>query len=692
MFNKKTPSSKDSNSSGGEKKLAYSTNSRGKRVDGSGSYGRSGSGSRYSKGYKRGPYKKTDGRRQGGGSSFNDGYKKTGGDGYKRTGGGPSKGRKGGYNNFRHKRVTKQKYIHTELSDVHMDKSFLKDVPPLENNVRVILFGGVEEVGKNMSAIECGDTIVIVDCGTMFGTAANMPGISSVLPNIRYLEENKHKIKGMVVTHGHLDHIGGIQFLIERLGYPPIYSRPLTNLLIKRRQSEVIGQKELEYNEVDKDSVIDFGEGIVARFYNVTHTIPDSMGIIFETPVGDIVFTGDVKLDHTDGEIAPDEIKEYGVFKKRETLCLLADSTNAERPGYSIPEWKVWQNLDDIILKMTGRIIMGAFASQLERVTHVINSASKAGKKIILDGRSMKNNTAIIQELGSLKVDKGTIIPIEDMHLYDKDKIIILATGAQGDRYASLDRISNKTHKNIKLERDDIIVLSSSVIPGNELAVQRLKDNLSRQGARIITYQVSDVHASGHAYRAELEWIHAQIRSQFFVPIHGYHYMLKVHGEIAEIVGTKKENVMVPDNGSIIDFNKDDNGEVKASHYKDKLPKMVITVDGVNVSEIQDMVIRDRRLLADDGIFTIILLINQHTRRLKKSPDIISRGFVYLRQSQNLLQESRMIVKKSVESTIRNMDPINMDIVRRNVTRELEDYLFQKTTKRPIVIPTILLV
>ncbi|MDD9867928.1 MAG: ribonuclease J [Candidatus Campbellbacteria bacterium] len=584
--------------------------------------------------------------------------------------------------------MQKKKYIHLELSEKHMSKDLIKKIPPIaKGDVRILFFGGVEEIGRNMSAVQCGDEIVIVDCGCQF-SVPSAPGIDYVLPNIRYLEENKDKIKAMLITHGHLDHIGGIMFLAERLGYPPIYSRNLTNIFIKRRQEEVIGHKPLDYNDVQADSVIELGENFVIKFFSVTHTIPDSMGIIINTPLGNVVYTGDVKLDHTDGVVADHEVKEYSRFKKDKVLVSLADSTNAENPGFSLPEKLIDKNLAEIIKNTKGRLIMGTFASQLERVSNIIRAVEHCNKKVIVDGRSLKTNVAIVQETGYLKVKKGTFIPIEKMGDYPKNKIVILATGAQADRYAVLMRVSNKTHKHIRLEKDDTIVLSSSVVPGNEVAVQILKDNLSRQGSKIITYNTSDVHASGHANRAELEWIHKKMDPEFFIPVHGHHYMLRVHAEIGKVVGIPEENIFIPDNGSIVEFTKS-GSKVKGKILKEKMPSAMTTVDGLTIGDIQDMVIRDRTMLAADGIFTTIIIINQRTRKLKKSPDIISRGFVYLRESQTLLQESRVLIKKSVEKTIKNMYPINLDVVKKNLSHDLEDFLFQKTTKRPLIIPTI---
>ena len=572
-------------------------------------------------------------------------------------------------------------------------KNTLAKIPPIgKDAVRMLIFAGVEEVGRNMAAIEYGDDIVIVDCGFTFGKPEKFPGIEYILPNIEYLEANKHKIKGLVVTHGHLDHIGGIAFLIEKLGNPRIYSRPLTNVLIQKRQQEVLDAKALDYYDVQKDTVLQLGQ-ISISFFLVTHTIPDAMGIIMKTPFGDIVFTGDVKLDHDGhGEIAPFEKKEYGIFKDKNVIALLADSTNVENEGFSIPEHKVWKQLDKLISETRGRIILGTFASQLERVGKIIESAERHGRKIIIDGRSMKNNVAIAQKTGHLKIGKDTVIPIEQMGDYSPDKLLVLATGAQGQTYATLMRASVKTHKHLKFQEADTVILSSSIIPGTEIAVRELKDNITRHGCKLVTYQVSEVHASGHGNKEELKWIHKQVKPKFFVPIHGHHSMLRAHKDAAFEAGIPMENTVIPDNGSIIEIRKDKKGELEIEHLKQRMPNTTITVDGTRVGRVAELVIRDRIALSEDGIFNVILVIDKRSKRLRKMPDIISRGFIYLKESQTILSEARDIIKKNIEKNVRNMRPINIEQVKKSLVNELEPYLFQKTLKKPIIISTVLIV
>lgn len=558
-------------------------------------------------------------------------------------------------------------------------------IPSSGENIRVIPLGGVEEIGKNMMLVEYKNEIIVVDAGVQFSDSET-PGVDYILPNIKYLEENKHKIKALVITHGHLDHIGGIPYLIERLGNPPIYTREFGALLIKKRQEEFTHLAPLDIKIIGADDgAIPLSPNLKVRFFGLTHSIPDSTGIIIETPFGDIVNTGDVRVENVDGVPDPKEVKQYSFFKDRNVLLLTMDSTGIDRPGFSVSESVVIKTIDEIVAGVSGRILIATFASQVERIIEFIKMGKKYGKKIVIEGRSMRTNVDIIKHLDLVELDH--IVPVEDIDKYPPNKIIVITTGAQGEEFAALMRMSNKTHKQIKLNKTDTIVFSSSVIPGNEKAITKLKDNLYRHDPKIITYYDSDVHASGHGKRGELEWIHKQIPYKFFMPVHGHHYMIKMHAELAHILGTPKENIVVPDNGSVIEITPD--GQ-KITVLKEKAPSEDMMVEGFTIGDMQEVVIRDRKLLAEDGMFVIIATINAKTGKLRKSPDIISRGFVYLRESQDLLQQTRMIIKKTVETTTANMNPINFEFVKSSVTDAVSRFLFQKTAKKPIVIPVVL--
>lgn len=561
-------------------------------------------------------------------------------------------------------------------------------LPTLEpDNIRILTLGGVEEIGKNMTVIEFKNDIIIVDMGFQFKEEST-PGIDYILPNTKYLEERKNKIKAVIITHGHLDHIGGIPYIMNRIGNPPIYTRNLTAIMIQKRQAEFPHLPNLDIRVVEKKETLKIGD-LPVSFFSVTHTVPDSMGVIIDTPYGSIVLPGDYKLDHVDGKPTEEEEDEYSIFEKKEILLLMTDSTNIENAGFSTPERLVHKNLEEIIKNIKSRLIIGTFASQLERMVKIIEIAEKYGKKVVVEGRSMKTNIEITTLAGILKVKKDTIVSSQEMDGIPPDKIVVLATGAQGEEFAALMRMATKSHKFLKINERDTVLLSSSIIPGNEKTVARLKDNLARQGAKIIHYRTSDVfiHSSGHGNRGEIEWLHRKIKSKFFIPIHGSHYMLRLHAEMAETLEMPKSNIIIPDNSSIIEIKEKGSKIVRLNQ---KAPSGVVMVDGFSIGDVQEVVIRDRQMLAQDGMFVIVAIINTTNGKLKKSPDIISRGFIYLRESQELLRNVRMIIKKTIEDETSGMNPIDFDYLKGIVTDQLSKFLFQKTAKHPIVMPVLI--
>ncbi|OGI71570.1 hypothetical protein A3B84_02035 [Candidatus Nomurabacteria bacterium RIFCSPHIGHO2_02_FULL_35_13] len=564
-----------------------------------------------------------------------------------------------------------------------------KKIPsPTEGVIRIIPLGGVEEIGKNMTAIEINNDIIVIDAGMHFSTEAT-PGVDYVIPNTTYLEERKDKIRALIITHGHLDHIGGVPLVLSRIGNSPVYSRQLSMLLMRKRQAEFPQLPAMKENIVEKDEVITCGK-IKIRFFGVTHTIPDSMGIIIETEHGWIVTPGDYKLDQIDGVVSENEEKEYSIFNKAKVLLLMTDSTNIENEGFSLSEVKVHQGLENLIRKVNGRMIIAAFASHITRLAHIVKFAETLGKKIALDGRSMKTNIEVAIEAGLFTPKKGTIIPIEEINNYPPNKIVVLMTGAQGEEFSSLNRASNKSHTKFSLHKGDTIILSASIVPGNELHVQRMKDGLTRQGVRIISYRTSGedfVHATGHGNQEDIKWLHKKTHPKFFIPIHGWHSMLVRHKELALELGMSEENIVVPDNGSIIEISAD--GQ-KITARKEKAPSGAMMVDGTSISDTQDVVIRDRMMLAQDGMFVIIALVDQKTGKLKKSPDLISRGFVYLKENQELLRQVRIIIKKGVEDVAIKNNLIDLDHIKANLGETVSKFLYQKTAKRPLVIPVVL--
>ncbi|MCI0619744.1 ribonuclease J [Candidatus Wolfebacteria bacterium] len=557
-------------------------------------------------------------------------------------------------------------------------------IPPPGDNLRIIPLGGFEEIGKNMTAIEYKEDIVVIDAGFQF-SEVETPGIDYIIPDVTYLEERKGKIRGIFITHGHYDHIGAIPHIMERIGNPPVYSREFGALVMQRRQVEYTSAPPLDVRIVDGTQRVKAGTHMHVRFFEIEHAIRDAMGIIVETPVGNVVIITDVRVNNIDGVPTKEEMEHYAFFKNEKVLLFMLDSTRIEKPGFSTSEQEAIEGVAKYVKSAPGRIIIGMFSSQVERFMEIIKYADSIGKKVIIDGRSMRGNAAILEQLGLMTTKN--LIPIEAMRDYPPNKIVIIATGAQGEEYSAFDRMSTNRHKYIKLHPTDTVVLSSSIIPGNEMAIQKLKDNLYRSEARIISYLEDKVHAGGHGYRGELEWIHKQINYRFFMPMHGHHYMLRIHAEAAQELGVPKENIVISDNGSIVEITPDGK---RISMRKEKAPADPVMVDGFSVSGQQEVVIRDRQLLAEDGIMVIVASVDPRSGKLRKSPDIIARGFVYVRESQQLFDETRAIVKRTVENTVKGMHPINFDIVKGAVTDEVRRHLFQRTAKSPMVIPVII--
>lgn len=555
-----------------------------------------------------------------------------------------------------------------------------------EDTVRVIPVSGVEEIGRNMIIVETKDDIIVIDAGFQFVSEENnAPGVNYILPNTQYLEERKHKIRGLVITHGHLDHIGGIPFIMERIGNPPIYTQYLTSLMVLKRQEEFPHMDPVQMNVVKEGESFTLGSTRVKTF-PVTHSIPDAMGVAIETKHGDVVITGDIKLTHEEGKVVVEERESWEKVGKNKNLVLLCDSTNADRDGFSASEAKVYETLENIIKAATGRLIIGTFASQFDRLINVIKTCEESGKKVVMEGRSIKTNIDIAIAAKLLEVKPHTFINAADMGDYPSDRIVILSTGAQGEEFAALMRMATDKHKNIILNERDTVVLSSSIIPGNEIAVQKLKDNIYRRNVKVINYKGSHVHSSGHGNAGELVWVHQTVKPTFLVPVHGHHYHLKSHMYAAIENGFPREKIVVPDNGTIIDIK---NG-TEIVRQPMTIPSEMVLVDGFTVGTRQEVVLRDRLTLAQDGMFVIIATVNSKTGKLRKSPDIISRGFIYLRENQQLLSEARVLIKRTVEKETERMNPIDLDIVKDQLTDTVSSFLMQRTQKTPMVIPVLI--
>ncbi|OIP77496.1 MAG: hypothetical protein AUK16_01705 [Parcubacteria group bacterium CG2_30_44_11] len=592
---------------------------------------------------------------------------------------------RGGNNNRNRRKMTNPALTHRLNTTLHTTDN----IPELtdETAIRIVTISGVEGIGRNMMVIENTKDIIVVDAGFAFvSESSKAPGVDYILPNTQYLEERQDKIRAMVITHGHLDHIGGIPFIMERIGNPPIYTQYLTSLMIMKRQEEFPHLAPITMNVVKEGEAFTIGSMRIKTF-PVNHSIPDAMGLSFETPHGDVVVTGDIRLAHNENnEIDSLERESWEKVGLNNNLVLLCDSTNADREGFATPESHVFEALEHIIKEATGRLIIGTFASQFERLIHIVKMCEKYGKFIVPEGRSIKTHIDIALMAKMLEVKPGVIISAEEMKDHPIDRIIVLATGAQGEEFAALMRMATDKHKFVTLNERDTIVLSSSVIPGNEIAVQILKDNIYRKNVRVVNYKSTAVHASGHGHVGELNWVRSVVKPKFLIPVHGHHYHLKSHMYAAIETGFPKENIFVPDDGTIIDII----GGTDVIVQKAKAPNESVYVDGFNVGARQEVVLRDRQSLAEQGMFVIIATVNIRTGKLRKSPDIISRGFVYLRENQQMLSEARVLIKKTVENYTVRQNPIDLDSIKDELADIVSGFLMQKTNKSPMVIPVLI--
>jgi len=551
------------------------------------------------------------------------------------------------------------------------------------DELKIIPLGGLEEVGRNMTVFEYKDDIVIVDLGLQF-PEEDMPGIDYIIPNIEYLKGKEKNIRGVIITHGHLDHVGAVSHLIPKLGNPPLYATGLSRGIILKRHDDFPNAGKMDITIITTESKITLGAFRV-EFFHVNHNIPDSVGVALFTPEGLVMHTGDFKFDHSPIGDKPADLGRIVQLADHGVLALLEDSTNAEEPGHTISERVVQQNLEEIIKRAEGRVIAATFGSLISRIQELINIAEKYGRKVAIDGYSMRTNVEISRELGFIKAQKGTLISIKEVNRHPREKIVIVCTGAQGEGEAVLMRIAHKEHRFVHIEPGDMVIFSSSVVPGNERSVQALKDLLLYQGAKLVHSKLMDVHASGHASEEDLKLMMNLVKPKYLIPVHGSHSMLRVHSDVAQSVGIPAERVLVLANGQAALFK--DN---VARTSKERAPTNYIMVDGLGIGDVGHIVLRDRQMMAADGIFVIITTIDSKTGRLRGNPDIISRGFVYLREAQDLLRDVRKRVRGIVEGSFAKEHTLNDQYLKDEIRNKIGQFLFSKTERRPMVIPVII--
>lgn len=549
-----------------------------------------------------------------------------------------------------------------------------------ETKLKIIPLGGLNEIGKNMTVFEYKNEIIVVDCGLAF-PEDDMLGVDLVIQDITYLEKNKEKVKALFITHGHEDHIGAIPYFLKKINVP-IYGTKLTLGLIKAKLIEHHLENSTKLVQVEPRDEVTL-KHFKVEFLRMTHSIADSAGLAIKTPLGTIIHTGDFKIDYTPIDGKPMDFGRIAELGEKGVLLLMSDSTNAQRDGYTMSESIVGREFDKIFTNCKKRIIVATFASNIHRMQQIMNSAVKCKRKVAVVGRSMVNVVSVSQELGYLDVPEGTIIDIDKINNYNPEELLIITTGTQGEPMSALSRMSAGEHRKVQITPDDLVIFSSSAIPGNEKSIDKVIDELEKLGAEVIYNELADVHVSGHACKEELKLMLSLTKPKYFMPVHGEYRFLKTHAELAVSTGTPKENIFIMENGRTLEIGKD------GAKMTTQVPSGMILVDGLGVGDVGNIVIRDRQLLSENGMIIVVVTLDRRTSKVIAGPDIVTRGFVYVRESEDLMEDIRALAKEELDKC--DKDNIrDWSSIKSNLRDSLTRYVYSKTKRQPMILPILM--
>ncbi len=547
--------------------------------------------------------------------------------------------------------------------------------------VKIIPLGGLGEIGRNMTAIEYEDEIIVIDAGLGFPDES-MLGVDLVIPDTAYLEENEEKLKGILLTHGHEDHIGALPYVL-RLINPPIYGTLLTLGILEGKLIEHGLEKVAKLNQVNSGDIIKLGKHFTAEFIRVNHSIADSCAIAVTCPAGTIVCTGDFKIDLTPIQGEPINLTRFGEIGKQGVLAMLGESTNAERPGFTMSERKVGKSLDNIFRGCDKRIVISTFSSNVHRVQQIIDFSHKYGRKVALSGRSMVNVIAAAQKFGYMDIPEGTLIDINDIKRFKPEELTIITTGSQGEPMSALYRMAFAEHDKVALSDSDLVVISATTIPGNEKLVTKIVNELHKKGVTLLNDAVADVHVSGHACQEELKIIQSLVKPKYFIPIHGEYRHLKAHADLAAEMGVERKNIIIPDIGMVIELSED---SVKT---QDRVQSGKVLIDGLGVGDVGSVVLRDRRHLAQDGLIVVVAALDFEAKQIVSGPEIVSRGFVYVKEAEELMEGLRGIAEEAIEKCFDN-DIEEWNAIKGKIKDALTTTIYSITKRKPMILPVLM--